>query len=32
MKRIETFQNAGYKVFYIWENDYLQTFDNSTLR
>lgn len=32
IKRIETFENAGYKVFYIWENDYLHSLNNSSFR
>lgn len=32
MSRLETFKNAGYNLTYIWEQDYLKTFNNSTLR
>lgn len=30
MRRLDTFKNAGYKLSYIWERDYLITLNNST--
>lgn len=32
IERLETFKSAGYNLVYTWENDYLKTFNNSTLR